>query len=753
MRTGLKVLISLVISLAVFIGLLLLTVSDYESFIETKVYKPAIVRYINDNLADIEESFKNWNETNLHLFKSVLNEQALMSAAKQDQSQSDIEERDNIISKIISTVPGFIGLRIIDSQYQKMHFSTFPEDILTKTDSMLSYRRYDDTELLIPYQHIEVPDNGEVKITAITEADTILYCLPFYDSYDVYRGTAVFYISGSSFLYRLISDNILSISDGLALLSDETHTMLGILTETNNIISPDLKDLVLSDWERLPQSLRLISLDGKDSWVLVTKKTDFGYIGRITEKNVFMFPIAVKYFLIFTVFVTVFLMFFLLLNIKRNRLFIAQNKIQQLHWSILKNYLKTSQKRNWDELQKELEYHRHEVNAEIKKGLGKKLLQRKEKEIDAILQKNWQEIFDIINKTAIAKSSDLNLKGIQTEELISLLIKALKDQQIISEKNNTVSGTEVLPKGISEVQEAETVEELDEVQEAEAVEDLEEVQEAETVEELEEVQEAEPVEELDEVEDAPAVEDLEEVQEAESVEDIDEVQEAETVEELEEVQEAEPVEELDEVEDTAAVEELEEVQEAETVEDLEEVQEVEAVEDLDEVVDAPAVEELDEVQKAEPVEELDEEKIAESKIFDKIEKSKVATPLDEDEEAILAESTDDPMLRLNDLGYTISGLDFSELDISISELEKTEAKKVEYIDEDYSPARSMWGKYDQSPVLDDLDVVGDSEPMPLIDINDEQTIVNEDGVFVIRKTESAEPKNKDFKALVDSVLR
>ena len=741
MRTGLKVLISLVISLAVFIGLLFLTVSDYESFTEAKIYRPAIVRYINDNLAEIEKSFKNWNKTNIELFKSVLHEQSLMAAVKQDQSQSDIEERDSIISKIISTVPGFTGLRIIDSQYQKMHFSTFQEDILTKTDSMLSYKRYDDTDFLIPYHHIEVPDNGEIKITALTEADIILYCLPFYDYYDVYRGTAVFYISGSSFLYRLISDNILSISDGLALLSDETHTMLGILTETNNIISPDLKDLVLSDWERLPQSLRLISLDGKDSWVLVTKKTDFGYIGRITEKDVFMFPMTVKYFLIFMVFVTVFLMFFLLLNIKRNRLFIAQNKIQQLHWSILKNYLKTSQKRNWDELQKELEYHRHEVNAEIKKGLGKKLLQRKEKEIDAILQKNWQEIFDIINKTAIAKYSDLNLKGIQTEELISLLIKALKDQQIISEKNNTVSGTEVLPKGISEVQEAETVEELDEVQEAEAVEDLEEVQEAETV------------EEPDEVVDAPAVEDLEEVQEAESVEDIDEVQEAETVEELEEVQEAEPVEELDEVEDTAAVEELDEVQEAETVEDLEEVQEVEAVEDLDEVVDAPAVEELDEVQKAEPVEELDEEKIAESKIFDKIEKSKVATPLDEDEEAILAESTDDPMLRLNDLGYTISGLDFSELDISISELEKTEAKKVEYIDEDYSPARSMWGKYDQSPVLDDLDVVGDSEPMPLIDINDEQTIVNEDGVFVIRKTESAEPKNKDFKALVDSVLR
>ena len=725
MRTGLKVLISLVISLAVFIGLLFLTVSDYESFTEAKIYRPAIVRYINDNLAEIEKSFKNWNKTNIELFKSVLHEQSLMAAVKQDQSQSDIEERDSIISKIISTVPGFTGLRIIDSQYQKMHFSTFQEDILTKTDSMLSYKRYDDTDFLIPYHHIEVPDNGEIKITALTEADIILYCLPFYDYYDVYRGTAVFYISGSSFLYRLISDNILSISDGLAILSDETHTMLGILTETHNIISQDLKDLVLSDWERLPQSLRLISLDGEDSWVLVTKKTDFGYIGRITEKDVFMFPMTVKYFLIFMVFVTVFLMFFLLLNIKRNRLFIAENKIQQLHWSILKNYLKTSQKENWDELQKELEYHRHEVNAEIKKGLGKKLLQRKEKEIDDILQKNWQEIFDIINKTAIAKSSNGNLKGIQTEELISLLIEALKNQQIVSEKNEAVSGTKVLPKDIPEAQEAEAVEDLDEVQEAEAVKELDEVQEAETVEELDEVEEAEAVEDLDEVEEAEAVEELNEAEEAEAVEELDEVEEAEAVDELDEVEEAETVEELDEIEDAETVEELDEIEDAETVEELDEIEDTETVED------------------DKNYEELYETEAA--SIFDKVKK---------DEEVIdEMEDNDDPMLRLDDLGYTISGLDFSELDVPISELEKTEAKKVEYITDDYSPIRSMWGKYDDSPTLGDLDVVGESEPVPLLDVSEEQAIVNEDGVFMIRKTEPVKPENKDFKALVDSVLK
>ena len=697
MRTGLKVLISLVISLAVFAGLFLLTASDYESFTETKIYKPAIIRHINENLSEIERAFIAWNDTNTELFKSFLNEESLMSVVKQEQAQSDIESRNNVISKIISTVPGFAGLRIIGSQYQKIHFSTFPEDILNKTDSMLSYKRYNDADNLIPYQHIETADNSEVRITASTDLDVLLYCLPFYDSYEVYRGTAVFYISGNSFLYHLVSQNILSISDGLALLSDQAHSIIGILTGTHNIVSPELQEAVLDDWERKPQNLRIISLEGEDRWVLITKKSDFGYVGRITEKSVFMFPASVKYFLIFTVFVTVFLASFLLLNLKRNKLFIAQNKIQQLHWSILKSYLKTSQKENWGELQKELEYHRHEVNEEIKKGLGKKVLESKSKEIDDFLQNSWQEIFDIINKTTTNKSFTHNLKGVNAEELVNLLMEAVTNQKNVADKPKPAEPQT----SIAEPENAETVEELDEVEEAEAVEDLDEVEEAEAVEELNEAEEAEAVEELDEVE------------EAEAVDELDEVEEAETVEELDEIEDAETVEELDEIEDTETVEELEEIEEAETAEDnknYEELYETEA-----------------------------------ASIFDKVKKDEEV--LDE------MEDNDDPMLRLDDLGYTISGLDFSELDVPISELEKTEAKKVEYITDDYSPIRSMWGKYDDSPTLGDLDVVGESEPVPLLDVSEEQAIVNEDGVFMIRKTEPVKPENKDFKALVDSVLK
>lgn len=721
MRTSVKILISLIISLAIFVGLLFLNASAYDSFVESKMYKPAVVRHINENLSDIEQAFTKWNKENTELLSNFLQEESLMAVVNQEQTQLDIDTRNSLISKMRSTVSGFIGLRIIADKYQKIHFSTFPEDILTKTDSMLSYKKYNDTGSLTAYQHIAVTDKSDIKITASAKFDMLLYCLPFYDTYDVYRGTAVFYLSGKSFLYHLVSENILTISDDLTLLSDEPHTILGILTGSQNVVSPELKEIVINDWERLPYNLRVISLEGKDNWVLVTKKSDFGYVGRLADKYIFMFSTTVKYFLMFTAFITIFLTLFLLLNIKRNRLFTAENKIQQLHLSILTNYLKGTQKENWDEIQKELEYHRHEVNTEIKKGIGKKLLKTKEKEIDEFLQKNWQEIFDLINKTFRKKAGEADSKGtsikdVSREELVSILMESLKSQKTISEESKIGSTS---PKTSIKVDEVEIVEELDEIEEVEAIEELDEVEEVTTIEDLEDVAEVEIVEELGEIEEVEAVEELDEVEEAATVEDLDEIEETETVEELDEIEETEEIQ---------SFEDLGEEEKTEISEFFNEEESFEVPEDLDEVKEV-----------------LVEESVSErphSKTFIE-ESSKRYGDLD----------MDAPIQRLNDLGYTISGLDFSELDVPISELEDAEAKKVEYIDGEYSPLRRVWGRYDERPVLGDLDVVGDAEPMYLTELNEEQTIINEDGVFVIRKTEPVKPEDQNFKALVDSVLK
>ena len=766
MRTSLKVLISLIISLAVFVGFFFLTSSGYDSFTETKIYQPAVIRSINENLLEIAAASERWHNENAEIFKKVLKEDGVKRVSLQEQISSDIDQRNTLVSNLISTLPGFMGFRIIDSQYQKIHFSTFAEDILSKSSSMISYKKYNDNNKLIPYQHIAVLDGEDIKITSNSVYDFFLYCFPFYDIYDVYRGTAVFYVEGTSLFYQLMAEKLISIGDGLTMISDEAHTINGLLTGSQNITLPELQEIILNDWERLPQNIRTISFEGKDNWVLITQKSNLGYVGRLAEKHIFLFPAAVKYFLIFTAFITLFLIFFLLLNIKRDKLFIAQNKIQQLHLSILRNYLKTSQTENWQELQQELEYHRHEVNTEIKRGIGKKLLRTKEKEIDEFLQKNWQEIFDIITKTAGAKLSEKTLSGtsahnVNMEELLNLLMETLKK----GHKNSPNLAAQT-------IEEAAAAEELAPVEEAAEAEDLapiEEATEAEDlapVEELTEAQNLAPEEELTEPEDLAPIEEATEAQELAPVEETTEAEEFSPVEELTEAQNLAPEEELTEPEDLAPIEEATEAQELAPVEETTEPEEFSPVEELTEAQNLTPEEELTEPENLAPIEEITEaeelspvEELTEAQNLTPEEELTEAEDLAPMEELDLEENPDsnldmdDPMLRLTDFGYTISGLDFSELDVPIEELKDAEAKKVEYIEEDYSPIRSMWGKYDDSPIIGNLDVVGDIEPLPLLDLNEDETIINEDGVFIIRKTENLKPENKDFKALVDSVLR
>ena len=742
MRTSLKVLISLIISLAVFVGFFFLTSSGYDSFTETKIYQPAVIRSINENLLEIAAASERWHNENAEIFKKVLKEDGVKRVSLQEQISSDIDQRNTLVSNLISTLPGFMGFRIIDSQYQKIHFSTFAEDILSKSSSMISYKKYNDNNKLIPYQHIAVLDGEDIKITSNSVYDFFLYCFPFYDIYDVYRGTAVFYVEGTSLFYQLMAEKLISIGDGLTMISDEAHTINGLLTGSQNITLPELQEIILNDWERLPQNIRTISFEGKDNWVLITQKSNLGYVGRLAEKHIFLFPAAVKYFLIFTAFITLFLIFFLLLNIKRDKLFIAQNKIQQLHLSILRNYLKTSQTENWQELQQELEYHRHEVNTEIKRGIGKKLLRTKEKEIDEFLQKNWQEIFDIITKTAGAKLSEKTLSGtsahnVNMEELLNLLMETLKK----GHKNSPNLAAQT-------IEEAAAAEELAPVEEAAEAEDLapiEEATEAEDlapVEELTEAQNLAPEEELTEPEDLAPIEELTEAQNLTPEEELTEPEDLAPIEEATEAQELAPVEETTEPEEFSPVEELTEAQNLTPEEELTEPENLAPIEEITEAEELSPVEELTEAQNLTPEEELTEaEDLAPMEELD----------LEENPDSNL--DMDDPMLRLTDFGYTISGLDFSELDVPIEELKDAEAKKVEYIEEDYSPIRSMWGKYDDSPIIGNLDVVGDIEPLPLLDLNEDETIINEDGVFIIRKTENLKPENKDFKALVDSVLR
>ena len=610
MRTGIKILISLFASLAVFLALFVFSITGYGSFIEANFYQPAVVRSLKENLNKVAASAAEWHRANEKSFAEFLQNDFVKRAALQEQSEADIKIRDDSAYSLISNVTGLTGLRIIDADTLKIHYSTFSDDIILRSEQLISYRRYEKEREDIPLKFVSVPKGGKAKITVDSVNGLFLYCFPFYDNYQAYRGTAVFYVASKSFLRRLIANKTLTLSNDLNLVADKNYTSVGILTGLSDMFSEELRGAVGVSWEENSDEIRLLSLKNSQNWVLVSIKTDFGHVGQVCEKDLFIFSPIIKYFLMFTAFITAFLIVFLILNMRQDRFFVAQNKIQQLHLGILKNYIKDAQSKNWESLQKELEYRRHEVNAEIKKGMGKKTLAKKEKQIDAILQKSWEDIFAAINGKYSAAYANINTAEADTAALVALLRQILAEtgtkplvpadgSAASADSSGIPSPAAPVSDAPSEIGEAEPVEEIEPadlggleeaVLEEEAFEKetavtaakkQESDDEAELIEEIELADLGGLEEEIFEQE-AAARKKEQPAKEIEAIALFDEADEFELLEAEQDVPEdgAQPakIEEAEAVEELGEIEELDEIEEAEPIAETEDAEPPSAVE-------------------------------------------------------------------------------------------------------------------------------------------------------------------------------
>ena len=844
MRTGVKILISLCASLAVFAGLFVLSANGYGSFIEANFYQPAVVRSLKTNLNLISSTAAAWHGKNREHFKDFLQSGFVKRAVLQEQSADDIKARDDAAYNLISAVPGLTGFRIIDADTLKIHYSTFPEDIVLHSDTLISYRRYEREKDDIPLQFISVPKDGAEKVTADSTNGLFLYCFPFYDNYQAYRGSAVFYVTAKSFLRKLIADKALTLSSDLSLMRDKNYNGFSILTGLSQFFSKELEAAVDTVWEQKPEEITLLSLenDKKNAqhWILLSIKTDFGYAGQICEKEFFTFSPIIKYFLMITAFITTFLIVFLGLNVRQDKFFIAQNKIQQLHLGILKNYIEDTQSKNWESLQKELEYRRHEVNAEIKHGIGKKILSKREKEIDAILQKSWEDIFAAIN----GKYSSAYAGAPDTAALIALL------RQVIAKSEgkplaSAASGTAApaVPAGmpapaapskpagqsdegslveeieladLGEFEEAALLEEdglsaapvsgksAPKRTEAADAEEIEEIEEVEEIEEAEPLEEAEPVELLEADADTPGSAEKTEtvyadtgkiIEEASSLEELDvlESDSAETALTEDAGQPAEGVPETasgslegagglmkqaaafktktakksakKEHKSLGGLMKAAKAKTAENDETFEPALEQKNNNPIDSLDDL--IESAEEIIDVEPVEEVsaleDSAKTAEERISAAFEFNS-NEDLEELNNMYLGNAEDkafsdeDPLKAFDDMGFTVSGMDFSGLDSAENYIDKPDscnmAAEVEYIEDlNLDFQKSMWGKYAEQPLQGELELSNKLKKSASSAANENIIITDEDGTFMVCKDNALEPKDKEFKALVDSVLK
>nr|WP_318706279.1 hypothetical protein [uncultured Treponema sp.] len=610
MTSGQKTAVSLLISVVLFAAFVVAAFTGLFSVIDARFYEPGKISQIQKHLDTVSENFNEYIETLESRFgkneNSFLKQTCVQSYIENQPSDEVIRERSKLSGDLFSQTPGLLGMRLIDKNGSSVHFSTFSSDVLNRTSEIVSYKNYTDAITLtgekeIPFDKISSPDsygtNGVVCKTVFDGRDNrIILSFPYYDSYKAYRGTFVFYVNANDFNRVLLSKKLITFGDTGNLVSGlnfeeekkETEYKSGFVFGIPAIGKKIFEQEILSRWEKgLFAPEKIVYKSSEDSfaiqeydaaienkksdnnyWVLVSStKTDFGYIGGIYPDEMFAMPDAVKILLLICIFVTLFLVVFLAVNLKQDDMVVIRERIRRLQLGIVSEYLKKKENVDWQVVSGKIAERRQDVTLEIIRSLGRKA-KKHDKEVNELINRSWDELLAAMSVQVRKENNENGLTN--AAEIKSMLEELLSSGNIkVQTVGSAVNVMPVTVKHSKSVPVTEQVQELDKVEEAEAVEELEEIEEAEAVDELEEVEDAESVEELEEVEEAEAVEELEEVEDAEAVDELEEVEEAESVEELEEVEEAEAVEELEEVEDVEAVDELEEVEEAEVVEKLE----------------------------------------------------------------------------------------------------------------------------------------------------------------------------------------
>ena len=778
MTSGQKVAVSLLVSVVLFAVFTVFAFVGMFNFVETKFYQPMVVEGIEERLVKISDAQERYIESLFKRFDSFVSDESVKTYLDAKPLDSDVQKREKIRVGLMMDTRALRGIRIIDSTGINILYSSFSSDVMSSSSSSTTYKKYSDlvsakVDSEIPYVGIKVADTriggiGKSKLNRIyldDERNRVVFSMPFTDSSEKYAGTIAFYCDPSDFSRFLFEENLVDIT-GYGFLITDSDGFGGYVFGLSNVGRTSLKNLILEQWnddskknassEKSNLSVRYIvpEIDShmadsenhaaqnpeaetdsadfekyNDVKILFSKKSfrdDIGFISWIYDRDIMYFSESVRFMLLVLTFVTLFLIVYLIFNLRHDDMVVIRKRIKQFQLAFISESIEQMDERNGRRL--DIESRKDEINAEIKKSLGRRG-KKYSSQIDSLLNSSWSDIFTALGLRSDGKQS----VAIDSDELRRVLEEVLGNGSLTINANvKTLASAENSPAEENKASEPETIEEnktqadepsstaqietADEVEKAENTDEAEEISETETVEDVEEAENADEIEEVESAEDAEEIEEVESVEEIEEAENADEVEEIEEVESVEEIEEAETADEVEEVESVEEVEEVENAEEIEEVESVEEVEEVETADEVEEIEEVESVEEVAEAESADEIEEVEEaesvEEIEEVETADEVEEIAEADEVEEIEEAEDAEEIEEVESADDDEDSEEDGIDSAELwdDEASGKNDEDEIEEIESAEsfEEYVPlsknSASEDEEYEELEELEDVDI-------------------------------------------------
>jgi len=203
MRQSLKIALSLLVSILFFSVFALVAFGGLFERVETGFFQPRIKKELNRQLMIIAERTERYHRDNFERFMPVVEKSFVAAAFSAQQSQEDISNRINTFGRLQEDYAWLRIVRFLDPDGDKIHFSTLPGDIRIKDKYSIVYRKLSEVENGISGVKL-MTGQGEAP-RLIIGADEFIYSFPVVDRYEIYRGSALFYISRSALSTLLFS--------------------------------------------------------------------------------------------------------------------------------------------------------------------------------------------------------------------------------------------------------------------------------------------------------------------------------------------------------------------------------------------------------------------------------------------------------------------------------------------------------------------------------------------------------------------
>ena len=209
MKSSQKVALSLLVAVIVFSGFTIFAFSGLFHYIEATFYNPRVRQHENARLERAVAAVESYHAKNKIRFEKILEQGSVKSIFQANQSLQDIQSRQALFGAMKSEMNGFMFVRFIGNQGQRLHFSSLPSDVQSSGPGQIEYKPPGEIKDPLSVATLALPQSTPFNLLSVPQDDTFIYRFLVKDSYNIVQGTALFYVSVQGLANELVSDGVI----------------------------------------------------------------------------------------------------------------------------------------------------------------------------------------------------------------------------------------------------------------------------------------------------------------------------------------------------------------------------------------------------------------------------------------------------------------------------------------------------------------------------------------------------------------